>query len=87
MHIRHPPTLPRTLPSFLLASPRRRRQVLGKSLFDLQDPWMSYVTNGLKAKELLIKDKDYIVRGACVPRLTPLGATGWMDVWGPRSCN
>lgn len=38
-------------------------QVLGKSLFDLQDPWMSYITNGLKAKELLLKDKDYIVRG------------------------
>lgn len=38
-------------------------QVLGKSLFDLADPWMSFVTNGLKAKELLVKDKDYIVRG------------------------
>lgn len=38
-------------------------KVLGKSLFDLTDPWMSFVTNGLKAKELLIRDKDYIVRG------------------------
>jgi preprotein translocase subunit SecA len=38
-------------------------KVLGKSLFDLQDPWMSFVTNGLKAKELLTRDKDYIVRG------------------------
>ncbi len=38
-------------------------KVLGKSLFDLQDPWMSFVTNGLKAKELLVRDKDYIVRG------------------------
>ena len=40
-------------------------QVLGKSLFDLADPWMSFVTNGLKAKELLLPNKDYIVRGAC----------------------
>lgn len=37
--------------------------MLGKSLFDLVDPWMSFVTNGLKAKELLQRDRDYIVRG------------------------
>ncbi len=28
---------------------------------------MSYITNGLKAKELLVADKDYIVRGASSP--------------------
>jgi hypothetical protein len=39
-------------------------RALGKGLFDLVDPWASYITNGLKAKELLIKDRDYIVRGA-----------------------
>jgi len=37
-------------------------KVLGKGLFDLADPWMAYINNGLKAKELLIRDKDYIVR-------------------------
>jgi hypothetical protein len=29
----------------------------------MADPWMSFVTNGLKAKELLQRDRDYIVRG------------------------
>jgi hypothetical protein len=40
-------------------------RVLGKGLFDVTDPWMSFVTNGVKAKELLQRDKDYIVRGEC----------------------
>ncbi len=31
-------------------------------LFDPKDPWAHYVTNALKAKELFIKDVNYIVR-------------------------
>tara|TARA_B100000700_G_scaffold181361_1_gene200067 strand:- start:7440 stop:10271 length:2832 start_codon:yes stop_codon:yes gene_type:complete len=33
-----------------------------KDLFDPKDPWAHYVTNALKAKELFIKDVNYIVR-------------------------
>jgi len=33
-----------------------------KDLFDPNDPWAHYVTNALKAKELFIKDVNYIVR-------------------------
>ena len=32
-------------------------------LFDPADPWAHYITNALKAKELFIKDVNYIVRG------------------------
>lgn len=32
------------------------------TLFDVQDPWASYITNALKAKELFRKDINYIVR-------------------------
>ena len=31
-------------------------------LFNPQDPWAHYITNALKAKELFIKDVNYIVR-------------------------
>ena len=31
-------------------------------LFDPQDPWAHYITNALKAKELFIRDVNYIVR-------------------------
>ncbi|NBW62287.1 MAG: preprotein translocase subunit SecA [Synechococcaceae bacterium WB4_1_0192] len=38
--------------------------LLGVSdLFDPQDPWAHYINNALKAKELFIKDVNYIVRG------------------------
>jgi preprotein translocase subunit SecA len=38
-------------------------QFLGvKDLFDQQDPWAHFVFNALKAKELFIKDVNYIVR-------------------------
>jgi preprotein translocase subunit SecA len=38
-------------------------QLLGvKDLFDPQDPWAHYVFNAIKAKELFIKDVNYIVR-------------------------
>ena len=33
-----------------------------QDLFDPKDPWAHYVTNALKAKELFIKDVNYIVR-------------------------
>ncbi|MBD2177133.1 preprotein translocase subunit SecA [Pseudanabaena sp. FACHB-1998] len=33
-----------------------------KDLFDQQDPWAHYVFNALKAKELFLKDVNYIVR-------------------------
>jgi preprotein translocase subunit SecA len=38
-------------------------QILGvKDLFDPQDPWAHYIFNAIKAKELFIKDVNYIVR-------------------------
>jgi len=30
-------------------------QIVGKSLFDLKDPWAFYIVNALKAKELFAK--------------------------------
>ena len=37
--------------------------MLGVSnLFNPQDPWAHYITNALKAKELFVKDVNYIVR-------------------------
>ncbi|AAQ00845.1 MULTISPECIES: preprotein translocase subunit SecA [Prochlorococcus] len=33
-----------------------------KDLFDPKDPWAHYITNALKAKELFVKDVNYIVR-------------------------
>ncbi len=33
-----------------------------QDLFDPRDPWAHYVTNALKAKELFVKDVNYIVR-------------------------
>ena len=42
----------------------RAEQMLGVSdLFDPQDPWAHYINNALKAKELFIRDVNYIVRG------------------------
>ncbi|MFM7549354.1 MAG: preprotein translocase subunit SecA [Cyanobacteriota bacterium] len=39
--------------------------LLGVSdLFDPADPWAHYISNALKAKELFIKDVNYIVRGS-----------------------
>nr|B8HSJ5.1 RecName: Full=Protein translocase subunit SecA [Cyanothece sp. PCC 7425] len=34
-----------------------------KDLFDSQDPWAHYIFNAVKAKELFIKDVNYIIRG------------------------
>jgi preprotein translocase subunit SecA len=46
-------------------------KMLGKSMFDAADPWAPYVINSLKAKELFVKDKEYIVKaGAVQVRLT-----------------
>jgi len=41
----------------------KAEQILGVTdLFDPQDPWAHYVFNAIKAKELFIKDVNYIVR-------------------------
>ncbi|MDA7434004.1 preprotein translocase subunit SecA [Synechococcus sp. AH-601-L23] len=41
----------------------KAEQTLGvQDLFNPQDPWAHYITNALKAKELFIKDVNYIVR-------------------------
>lgn len=36
-------------------------QIVGKSLFDLKDPWAFYIINALKAKELYNKDTEYVI--------------------------
>ena len=42
----------------------RAEQMLGVTdLFDSNDPWAHYVFNAIKAKELFLKDVNYIVRG------------------------
>ena len=39
-------------------------EILGvKDLYDPKDPWAHYIFNAIKAKELFIKDVNYIVRG------------------------
>ena len=41
----------------------KAEQMLGvQDLFDPQDPWAHFITNALKAKELFVKDVNYIVR-------------------------
>ena len=41
----------------------KAEQMLGVAdLFDPQDPWAHYITNALKAKDLFVKDVNYIVR-------------------------
>ena len=41
----------------------KTEQLLGvQDLFDPKDPWAHYITNALKAKELFVKDVNYIVR-------------------------
>ena len=40
---------------------RYAEQIIGKSLFDLYDPWAFYLINAIKAKELYTKDQEYIV--------------------------
>ncbi len=43
----------------------KAEQLLGVlDLFDPADPWAHYITNALKAKELFVKDVNYIVRGS-----------------------
>ncbi|MGA0022647.1 MAG: DEAD/DEAH box helicase, partial [Vulcanococcus sp.] len=43
----------------------KAEQLLGVSdLFDPADPWAHYINNALKAKELFVKDVNYIVRGS-----------------------
>ena len=37
-------------------------QIVGKSLFDLSDPWAFFIVSALKAKELFTKDKEYIIK-------------------------
>ncbi|MGB5135869.1 MAG: preprotein translocase subunit SecA [Prochlorococcaceae cyanobacterium] len=42
----------------------KAEQLLGViDMFDPADPWAHYITNALKAKELFIRDVNYIVRG------------------------
>ena len=42
----------------------KAEELLGVAdLFDPADPWAHFITNALKAKELFIKDVNYIVRG------------------------
>ncbi|MGF1522956.1 MAG: preprotein translocase subunit SecA [Leptolyngbyaceae cyanobacterium] len=42
----------------------RAEELLGvQDLFDPKDPWAHYVFNAIKAKELFVKDVNYIVRG------------------------
>jgi len=42
----------------------RAEQLLGvQDLYDPKDPWAHFINNALKAKELFIKDVNYIVRG------------------------
>ncbi len=42
----------------------KAEQILGVAdLFNPEDPWAHYINNALKAKELFIKDVNYIVRG------------------------
>jgi preprotein translocase subunit SecA len=41
-------------------------QILGKTLFDLKDPWAFYVINALKAKELYNRDKEYTINNGQV---------------------
>ena len=43
------------------AMPRRNPSWV-EDLFNAADPWAHYVTNALKAKELFIKDVNYITR-------------------------
>lgn len=38
-------------------------QIVGKSLYDLADPWAFYIINALKAKELFKQGSEYIVEG------------------------
>lgn len=33
-----------------------------ESLYDLKEPWAAYVLNAVKAKELFVKDKSYLIR-------------------------
>ncbi|MDC3044242.1 preprotein translocase subunit SecA [bacterium] len=41
----------------------KAENILGvQDLFDPKDPWAHYITNALKAKELFVKDVNYIVR-------------------------
>ena len=43
----------------------KAEQLLGvQDLFNPEDPWAHYINNALKAKELFIKDVNYIVRGS-----------------------
>eukprot|EP01035_Chromulina_nebulosa_P019644 gene19644-25556_t len=35
--------------------------LIGKSLYDLSDPWAFYIINAIKAKEILKIDKDYVI--------------------------
>ncbi|MFM2429351.1 MAG: hypothetical protein RLZZ511_564 [Cyanobacteriota bacterium] len=42
----------------------KAEQLLGVSdLFDREDPWAHYIFNAVKAKELFVKDRSYIVQG------------------------
>ncbi|WP_216901713.1 preprotein translocase subunit SecA [Synechococcus sp. CCY 9618] len=42
---------------------QKAEQLLGvQDLFDPQDPWAHFINNALKAKELFVKDVNYIVR-------------------------
>ncbi|MCP9796824.1 MULTISPECIES: preprotein translocase subunit SecA [unclassified Cyanobium] len=44
---------------------QKAEQLLGvQDLFNPQDPWAHFINNALKAKELFVKDVNYIVRGS-----------------------
>ena len=44
-------------------------RTLGKSMFDPKDPWAPFVLGALRAKELLLRDRDYLVDGAGAVKL------------------
>ena len=41
---------------------RFAEQIVGKGLFDLADPWAYYILNALRAKELCVRDREYIIQ-------------------------
>ncbi|KAH8075243.1 ATPase-coupled protein transmembrane transporter [Aureococcus anophagefferens] len=44
-------------------------RTLGTSMFDPKDPWAPFVLGALRAKELLLRDRDYLVDGAGAVKL------------------
>nr|QCI07563.1 Preprotein-translocase subunit a [Nitophyllum punctatum] len=43
----------------------KTEQILGiNNLYDINNPWIKYIINALKAKELFIQNKDYIIKNS-----------------------